>query len=141
MNQIEKEFDYNDYHCVIIFDEIGYYEGYIALKETDALYEKKLYDINDARVLTTKVFSAGRSMPRNDGNYWLGFLFDDKGTKPDTEKVKQIWGDKAMVLTFLNMQRLSPIPKTGTIRTVEYIEDRLQRLVNEVKDENRRKNT
>lgn len=138
MYRIEEEFDYNDYHCVVTFNEIGYYEGYIALHKDDVFYNKSWYYINDKRALSIKIASAGRTTPKNDGNFWLGFICDEQGTKPDTDRVKEIWGDKAMVLTFLNMQKLSPIPKTGKIRDIEYVKDKLKKLVNEVRDENRR---
>ena len=45
MYRIEEEFDYNDYHCVVTFNEIGYYEGYIALHKDDVFYNKSWYYI------------------------------------------------------------------------------------------------
>ena len=133
MDHIEKEFDFDGYHCVITFTEIGYMCGYIQLHEDDYLYGKHFQDINDNRILTIPLSYTGRTFPKNDDNYWIGFTCDNKGDKPDVERVKKLWGNNAIILTFLKMYNIPLLPKDGTIRTVEYVEDRLRRLVLEIK--------
>lgn len=133
MHLIEKEFDFCGYHCLITFTEVGYRCGYVAIPDNDYFYEKTFYNINDTKKLPIPLSYAGRTFPQQDGNYWIGFTCDNKGDKPDTNRVKEIWGDKAMVLTFLNMQKLPVLPKDGTIRTTEYVEDKLKQLVLEIK--------
>lgn len=141
MYKVEKEFDYQGYHCLITFNEIGYMCGYIAVPEDNYFYDKRFAQINDERILSIPLSYAGTVLPREDGHYWIGFTCDERGDKPDVNRVKEIWGEKAMVLTFLNMQKLPILPKTGTIRTVEYVEEKIKRLVSEVQNENRRQNT
>ena len=138
MHHIEKEFDYNGYHCVITFTEVGYMCGYIQLTESDYLYDKTFQSINDARILSVPLSYAGRTFPKNDDNFWIGFTCDNRGDKPDLDRVVKVFGERPLVVTLLNMKKIPVLPKDGTIRTVEYVEDRLRRLVNEVKDENRR---
>lgn len=141
MDHIEKEFDFNGYHCVITFTEIGYMCGYIQLHEDDCLYGQHFQDINDARVLTIPLSYTGKTFPKNDDNFWIGFTCDNRGDKPDIDRVIKVFGERPLVLTLLNMQKIPALPKDGTIRTVEYVEDRIKRLVLEIKDENRRQNT
>ena len=141
MDHIEKEFDFNGYHCVITFTEIGYMCGYIQLHEDDCLYGKHFQDINDSRVLTIPLSYTGRTFPKNDDNFWIGFTCDNRGDKPDLDRVIKVFGERPLVLTLLNMQKIPALPKDGIIRTVEYVEDRIKRLVLEVMDENRRQNT
>ena len=141
MNLIEKQFDYLGYQCVITFTEIGYRCGYVAIPKDSKFYNRTFADINDEKILTIPLSYAGETFPMNDGNYWLGFTCDKKGDKPDTDRVRQIWGDKAMVLTFLNMNKINILPKDGVIRTTEYVQDKLERLVLEISNEDRRQNT
>lgn len=138
MHNIEKEFDYDGYHCVITFTEVGYMCGYIQLTESDCLYDKTFQTINDARILSVPLSYAGRTFPKNDDNFWIGFTCDNRGDKPDLDRVVKVFGERPLVITLLNMKKIPVLPKDGTIRTVEYVEDRIKRLVNEVKDENRR---
>ena len=138
MHNIEKEFDYGGYHCAITFTEIGYMCGYIQLHESDYLYDKTFQTINDARILSIPLSYAGTTFPKNDGNFWIGFTCDNRGDKPDLDKVIKVFGERPLVLTLLNMHKIPILPKDGTIRTAEYVEERIKRLANEVKDENRR---
>lgn len=141
MDHIEKEFDYYDYHCIITFTELGYRCGYIQLKEDDYLYGKNFQEINDNHLLSIPLSYSGWVFPKKDDHFWIGFTCDNRGDKPDLNKVIEIWGEKPLVLTLLNMNKIPIIPKDGTIRDVEYVQDRVQRLVMEIKDENRRQNT
>lgn len=141
MDHIEKEFDYCGYHCVITFTELGYLCGYIQLNEDDALYDKRFTEINDNHILSMPLSYTGWVFPKNDDHFWIGFTCDNRGDKPDLKKVVEIYGEKPLVLTLLNMNNIPIIPKDGTIRTVEYVQDKLERLVTEIKDENRRQNT
>lgn len=132
MDYIEKEFDYKGYHCVVTLNEIGYRCGYVQIKEGHPLYDKRFTDINDNYTLCMKLSYAGTMFPFNDDRYWIAFTCDRNGDKPDIQRVKEIWGEKPMVLTLLNMQKIPIIPRNGTIRTTEYVEDRLIQLVDEV---------
>ena len=132
MFEIEKEFDYKGYRCLITIDDIGYRCGYIQIKEDHPFYDKRFNYINDNYMLCMKLSYAGTTFPFDDGTFWIAFTCDRNGDKPDIQRVKEICGEKPMVLTLLNMQKIPVIPRTGTIRTTEYVEDRLIQLVNEV---------
>ena len=142
MDKIEKEFNYGGRRCIITITEFGYLCGYTEIRPHEKLYGRNYIDINDDLILPMKLSDAGTSFPVNDGTYWIGFTCDEAGVKPNVDRVKELWGDHAFVLIFLNMQKVSPIPKTGVIRTIEFAEDKLKRLVNGVDVyENRRQST
>lgn len=131
MFQIEKEFEYENYKCVVIFDELGYYEGYAEVPESHPFYDRSLAHLNDEYGLNLSY--AGKLLPFNDDTFRVGFTCDQQGIKPDTDRVKQLWGEKAMVLNYLNMQKISLIPKNGKILTAEHAEKKLKTLVDIIK--------
>ena len=134
MDYIEKEFTYNGFNCVVTLSELGYRCGYVQIPIEHPLYDMPFQVINDSKELFTQLSYAGSTFPKDGYGYWIGFTCDDRKSKPDVEKVKEIFGDKPMVLTFLNMQKISFYPKDGEVRTVEYVTDKLKTLVNEVID-------
>ena len=142
MDNIEKEFMYGGRKCVITFTEFGYWCGYAEIRPNEKLYNKNFVEINDERVLPFRISYAGTTFPIKDGTFWIGFTCDDKGEKPDSARVKEIWGDQAFVMIYLNMQKVSPFPKNGILRDINYVENKLKRLVNGVDVyENGRQNT
>ena len=138
MDTIEKEFDYKGHHCVVAFTEVGYRSGYVSLNEKDRFYDVNYQKINDTYKLPIKLDSSGRTFPKNDGTFWIGFTCNSKADKPDMKKVTEIYGEKPLVLTLLNMNNIPTVSRTGTIRSVEYIEERIKHLIDEVENENRR---
>ena len=141
MDTIEKEFDYKGHHCIVTFTEIGYRCGFISLNKDDVFYDVGFNKINDSYKLSFKLDSSGRTFPRNDGNYWIGFTCNSKADKADLKHVTEVYGEKPLVLTLLNMNNIPTVSRTGTIRSVEYIEERIKHLVDEVENENRRTNS
>ena len=127
MFQVEKEFEYEGFKCVVIFDELGYYEGYVEIPEGHLFYDRSYNALNDEYGLNLSY--AGTLLPFDDNVYRIGFTCDQRGVKPDTDKVQRLWGAKAMVLNYLNMQRISLIPKSGTVLSAEHAETRLKKLV------------
>ncbi len=126
---IEKQFEYKGHWCVVTFTEIGYRCGYVSIPEDHKFYGRQFWDINDNEELPFKLSDAGTIMPMKDGHYWIGFTCDNRGDKPDINRVKEVFGEKPMVLTLLNMSNVPVIPKTGEIRSTEYVIDKIKKLV------------
>ena len=132
---IEKEFHYKGYNCVITFNEMGYRSGYISLYENNKFYNTSYKQINDAYKLSRKLNYAGFTFPEKRDCYWIGFTCDSNHDKADLNHVKEVFGERSMVYNFINMQKICPIGKEGTLRTTEYIQKELEKLVDSIEEE------
>lgn len=127
MYKIEKEFEYKGYKCSVLFDELGYYEGYVEIPKFHLFYDRSYALLNDEYGLNLSY--AGTLLPFNDNTFRIGFTCNQRGVKPDSKKVKELWGEKAVVFNYLNMQKISLIPREGMILDVNHAETRLKKLV------------
>jgi hypothetical protein len=95
----ETEFIYEDIRCLIIFTDLGTFNGFVFIDETHPLYEKTYDDLNENYTCKTELTFGENGKYGFDTNfmivpYFLSFI-DYKTTKYTTfndtaEKVKKI---------------------------------------------------
>jgi len=131
---VEKDFMVDEFRCVIIGQKIGHRCGYIAIPKEHELYGKD-YDEIDISVhggLTYASYSEGEYPVKSEKSvYWIGFDCAHYMDGRDLELIKSFGEDDIDVKNMLELERKYPIG--GEIRTVEYVENELIEMVNQIK--------
>ena len=132
--KVEKDFIVDGFRCVILGIYMGHRCGYIAIPKGHELYGKD-YDEIDISVhggLTYASYSEGEYPVKSEKSvYWIGFDCAHYMDGRDLELIKSFGEDDIDVKNMLELERKYPIG--GEIRTVEYVENELIEMVNQIK--------
>lgn len=132
--RVEKEFEVDEFKCVIIGQNWGHRCGYIEIPLDHKYYGVDYDDVNiDIHGGWTYSGYTHNDYPikSSNGTWWLGFDCANYCDAKDIELVKS-FGNTETTRFVLAMNDYSQ--DHGTVRTLEYVENELRNAVKELKE-------
>ena len=97
---IDKDFEYKGLRCVVMFTDMGYYNGYVGVSKTHPLYGVSYLDDRTDNLechggLTYSTQDEDNDYPVPSDLWWFGFDFAHAWDKRDDQRVKELFPKKA----------------------------------------------
>ena len=127
---VEKTFQHCGYTCVVIFGNLGFRCGYVAIPKEHNLYGKDYNEINvDIDVHGGLSYGGGSTdYPiESDGLWWFGFDCGHCWDGNDYELASKLFPENSQ---FYQLQYMIP---DCPVRSIEYVKEECKKLAEQLK--------